>query len=41
MSNEEQPTCCACRKPIRGMVYSDTVTGEPMDAQCWDRENEY
>ncbi|MFF8100204.1 hypothetical protein ACF07S_10570 [Streptomyces sp. NPDC016640] len=41
MNGEEQPKCCLCNKPIRGMVYSDTITGQPMDVRCWDRENEY
>lgn len=41
MADDETVTCCVCRKPIRGLVYQDTITGEPMDVNCWDRENEY
>ncbi|MFF1547177.1 hypothetical protein [Streptomyces sp. NPDC058291] len=38
---EQKKICCVCQKPIHGMVYSDTITGEPMDVRCWDRESEY
>jgi len=41
VTDTERPKCCVCNKPIRGWVYPDTITGEPMDFNCWDRENEH